>query len=637
MAGQASGSHRQYHNQHVENGRDWCNSENSSYIAVILGKNRVRVYDRDGELIEENKVVMRGGIGVLGVGGEEKVVRGKRKGKGSGRGLVIAMGSSQGEVVVCECGGGDGKGMSERKFCKWNDGGRRDAVNAMVVSKDGKKFWFCLGGSVIICLRLTEGDRGGGLVDDGRISVGAYHGVDVGVLRVDEERGRLWVAGQGITVHDLRKGSLIRQFAGHASPVVDLVLLKDGKALSACSTDQYISLWDCNEEGEAAYTKGGTLKIGAAVYTFLTPTAGIRGLAVDTREQVGLTFGAIGNRGVAVWRNWVGKSSDSVSEADTIISNKSASIHYCCWTQKGILTTIRGAMLKPNFCALDIRKQSGEMITLPELEPAGLLATTSIKLEEIKERERKRLKARDGKVASPDNGDADGKHLVAEMEAMEESDDDDEDEGEATLQERLAQLGVSQGAEATEAGGTSNTKHKSAETLVSVFTQAVDTQDRALFDQILYSSHTSPMIQQTVERMQPSLAIGKFFQALVERFVQSPIHTRKITTWIREVLTTHASLLMSQPNNKSLRLLKDTIKRRVESLESLTRLEGRLELVLAQAERIKRTRVSVGKAPIVEYTEVEQMEVSGGDDIDSSDPSDGDGENEGSSSEESAE
>ena len=600
-----------------------CYNEDGSYIAIMIGRNRLRLYNREGRLIEEEAVSMKGGAQAMALGGGRVYKRDDR--------LVLAVGSGSGDVMILEWsmnrkgqlekGGGTGKSEHCNRY-RWRDSGRPSKIVEITAETDGCRFWICMEGGVIICLNVLQIRSGKEkLKVERRMSVGGYHSVATRVVRVDEARGRLWVGGQRITVHSVKSGKLVQQFTGHATPVVDLCVLRNGNALSACHSDAYISLWSCDEqdvemgEGAAADRKrnSGGEEVKMATYTFEAPTANIRGLCVDAREDEGLSFGAIGLVGVAVWWRWTATSSGSVAPASVIVSS-SSSVAHCCWTGRGSLMVVRGGSLKPSFFSVNIDEAERE-VKLPDIDKTGLIASSSIKLEEMKERERKRLKMRDGSMADAPGTSTKGKILASEMEVLSESaseDDDgaaDRDDKEETLAERLGKLGMDGGIELSGKGRTVVAKKnaRNADTLVSVFEQAVQTQDRALFEQVLYDSYSTAVIRRTVEEMPTSLAAGKFFEALVDRFVQGPLHTRKIVNWLREVMTTHASGLMARHDGKAMKLLKETIMQRVESLEGLTRLEGRLELVLAQADRVKRTRVSIGTSPVVEYVETEEM------------------------------
>jgi hypothetical protein len=138
-----------------------------------------------------------------------------------------------------------------------------------------------------------------------------------------------------------------------------------------------------------------------------------------------------------------------------------------------------------------------------------------------------------------------------------------------------------------------------------VISQAIRAKDDNLLDSILSSARKSTQIHQTVSRMAVDLATTEFLDVLVGRLVRYPKRADSLVPWIREVLIEHAGALMNRRKSAQLDVLMQAITARVEGLPALTRLEGRLELVVAQAERVRKAKkmFAANVTPQVEYVE----------------------------------
>jgi hypothetical protein len=105
--------------------------------------------------------------------------------------------------------------------------------------------------------------------------------------------------------------------------------------------------------------------------------------------------------------------------------------------------------------------------------------------------------------------------------------------------------------------------------------------------------------------MPVELATMEFLDVLVGRLVRHPKRADSLIPWIREILMEHAGALMNRRKTPQLDTLMHAINARVEALPGLTRLEGRLELVVAQADRVRAAKKTFAghTAAQVEYLE----------------------------------
>lgn len=104
--------------------------------------------------------------------------------------------------------------------------------------------------------------------------------------------------------------------------------------------------------------------------------------------------------------------------------------------------------------------------------------------------------------------------------------------------------------------------------------------DRALLERCL-SVGQKRVVTNTVRRLLPADAAA-FLRAAVARLVSRPQRGRQLTTWVRAVLSHHASYLMAAPGAQApLATLYRAIDARAASFRGLLSLQGRLELVTA--------------------------------------------------------
>merc|ERR1712070_259102 len=151
------------------------------------------------------------------------------------------------------------------------------------------------------------------------------------------------------------------------------------------------------------------------------------------------------------------------------------------------------------------------------------------------------------------------------------------------LGERVDSLLKSTGADKLPQGYTHDGQPKSG-TLTSMLLQAIQSSDNALLDEVL-SSANERIVKATVARL-PSKMVVPFFRKIVHKLEVRPGRGGSLLVWIRSVLASHASHLLTLPDLAN--VLKDLYgmaEARLNAYPAISRLSGRLDLLLAQADR----------------------------------------------------
>lgn len=129
----------------------------------------------------------------------------------------------------------------------------------------------------------------------------------------------------------------------------------------------------------------------------------------------------------------------------------------------------------------------------------------------------------------------------------------------------------------------------SINTLGTVLTQALRTNDQDLFDSCLRNVDIDA-IYATVERL-PSPLVGTLLQRLAERMHKKPGRAGTLMVWVQWSLAAHGGYLASQPQLvKQLATLNKVLKERASGLQPLLSLKGRLDMLSSQLELRKRNQ-----------------------------------------------
>jgi U3 small nucleolar RNA-associated protein 5 len=158
--------------------------------------------------------------------------------------------------------------------------------------------------------------------------------------------------------------------------------------------------------------------------------------------------------------------------------------------------------------------------------------------------------------------------------------------------------------------------------LGSVISQALRTNDTSLLESCLHTRDLST-IRLTIERLDSKLAAA-LLSKLAERLHRRPGRAGSLMVWVQWTLVSHGGYLVSQPNTmKQLGSLNKVISERVNALQPLLALKGKLDMLAAQSQ-LRRSMQSAAAAAAAREEDDEEgvLYVEGQEEDDSSDEAD---------------
>lgn len=158
-------------------------------------------------------------------------------------------------------------------------------------------------------------------------------------------------------------------------------------------------------------------------------------------------------------------------------------------------------------------------------------------------------------------------------------------DGEIPLGKRLEQLSRQMAALEQERDSSlvdnSDKKKPSADSLVTLLDQALQSGDSALLEQCL--SYTDLDIIDTTTRVLPTHRVLKLLKVLVAKFEKRPSRGLLVTRWISSILKNHLAYLITVPDlSVQLAGLSQMLEQRLQAYTRLSSLAGRLDLLMSQ-------------------------------------------------------
>lgn len=424
------------------------------------------------------------------------------------------------------------------------------------------------------------------------------------------------VAGQMLSLVDLSSGLVLRNYTGHSTSVTCAATLPDDRLITAAS-DKFLSVWDMSIELTTQSRKRRRKAASSsALHTLIAP-APVSSLTVSSLES--LTIAAVCTScGVAVWTDYqvqdtpttpsfIVRLPDSAPPLPlfdaTFVKTGKLAIFYGNAYSPSVYSTKTGYdtdqelplvshnVLMENAMANPLKKEQAKLDLVDKIVSAEVSNSNTQPV---------RRKANGAVDDDDDHSQEDGDKIEAEIDL------------EPTVEEKLASLGIRR--DPTSARSSALPEELlvvgKMDSRVSVLLQAIRSKDPVLFDNCVQSVSDREIIRQTVDLVPGSVAAEELIAMLVRRLQNFPRRADSLIPWIREVLIEHASALISQPKNEVLNELLGIIDNRTRSLEALSRLEGRLELVIGQVQRLKKAQGPRAEyaIPDAEYTEERRKE-----------------------------
>mmetsp|Transcript_12438 Transcript_12438/g.31202 ORF Transcript_12438/g.31202 Transcript_12438/m.31202 type:complete len:196 (-) Transcript_12438:120-707(-) len=169
----------------------------------------------------------------------------------------------------------------------------------------------------------------------------------------------------------------------------------------------------------------------------------------------------------------------------------------------------------------------------------------------------------------------------------------------------------------------------SAVSLTPLLSQALTSKDDALLERCLALAYNNQTVRlNTVRSLEPHLAL-ELVRALTSRLARKPSRASAVSAWIASTVNAHAAYLANNEDAKSvLGTLQAGVEARCAVLPLLLKVQGQLDLLVAQIPQDTNARTPDGRAqPVATYDEGMEDEHDSDDsddDIDDSDDDDDD-------------
>ncbi|GAB4813616.1 hypothetical protein N2152v2_000662 [Parachlorella kessleri] len=440
--------------------------------------------------------------------------------------------------------------------------------------------------------------------------------------------GLALVCGSGVQLFDACQGERLHKFTGHANPVAAVAATPDGRYLcTAAEGERTMAVWN------ASQSKSGKRKHKSAAAQLALDQAAVQlEIAPSTSSSTGGSGSsfcvAAVTQGGAVWlfecspaasggtlesRLW-GRSAPG--------SGKVLAVGLEAADESGAsLVVVTGTTAKPAFQTLRVDKEPGDgkvaQFTVESAAAGALLG---------------RQEHAGGLAAGPAGGgkarapgvtvvdpaagavlatkvagglkrgadqDLSDEEDAAPMDAQMGEEEDATQDGVPpadgpTFAERLAALQLQDGGGPGDPGKAQQSKQGGpgvvpkgplkADSLSVLLSQALQSGDRALLERC-FTVRNEDVVRKTAARLSSADA-ALFLKAAVQRLQSAPARGEQLAAWIRAVLLAHAgSLVATAGMQGTLAHLYQIIEARLASYHSLLSLAGRLDVVLAHAQR----------------------------------------------------
>lgn len=444
----------------------------------------------------------------------------------------------------------------------------------------------------------------------------------------------LLLGSSGLAVWDAVTQQRLYKYPGHVTPADALAYSPDGQyALSSSQGERHVAVWKAT--GKASKKT----KPAAALLSMEQPPVQLDVAAASNATAKISCFNvlAVSTAGrVCVWQCEV---LDSVKatlratiqiEQDTMAPpRQQESILAACFdsaaAEEALLVawgvsakpTIQRIMLPPLSAApssIDIKSQTAEGVLLPSKHKSRSAQANPIKdapmvvvgadnaghVVMLKAHSRKRPAEGSNGVdeAAVDTQQAEGQQAVAEGQEQQDV--------ELTLEQRVNALQLHQRPGVQRAVDPASPSDKAMSVTV-LLTQALRADDRQLLEKCFAISNDK-VVKSTVQQLAPQ-DVARLLQVAVQRLQSSPKRGRQIATWLRAMLLHHTAYLMSAPGvQASLTGLYQAIEARLALYKPLVSLQGRLDLVLAQAAPADPLSAHLAQGPLIYHDEDESLQ-----------------------------
>ncbi|KAI7859133.1 WD40-repeat-containing domain protein [Circinella umbellata] len=499
---------------------------------------------------------------------------------------VVALGTNTGAIVIYS--------LAHGSIVKRLTNAHTTPVTDFVLNKAGTK-----GYSVAEDNYIVEWD----IIEEKEKSKWKANEKSVRKLALSHDETKLAVAGHTISLWNLNDQKVFKKFTGHASAVKELLFSnQDDILVSIGDDDRYVNVWD------AQSTNNNTNNL-----TALTLENNV--IQIDFNESSVLAVSEDGTTGI--WQNAsspaiAGSSSSgpknrrkmarattkqpdstisvvSSTSEDQIIPILSARFVNDNDDNKAVMIA-RGSSIKPSFEIVQyVNEESGavrdNIVLTRQAAINNLMNTGSVAANNLKTTQKS---YNESSVKVIGNTDFAIKAPTMEDHTLEQQQQQQQQQTESltepSLEQRLNEMGV-EGAETIKNEKIKKKFNKpptpSAGSLQQVLLQALHSGDKALLEACL-TQEKAEIVNTTVQRLPTAYVIPLMLQ-LIAKFQNSPGRGSGLLIWIKAVLLTHTTYLMTVPDLVAqLSTFYQALDARLAVFPKLLALRGRLDLIQNQ-------------------------------------------------------
>nr|XP_002128623.1 WD repeat-containing protein 43 [Ciona intestinalis] len=411
---------------------------------------------------------------------------------------------------------------------------------------------------------------------------------EVHSIKVGPHCKTLLSAGKTIKLWSLKTKEVIRRFNGHLSPVISMLFVElpakisshDSTALEAVDETYFLS---AASDGHAlnAWQIRSTKPKKNAITTFSLPSDALMFdvLSPSSRDDPIYVLVTTLDGDVLVFSHTL---NGPMKKPLTPIYNirvvtptaEQLSVISATFDKKNedpVIVLAYGTTAGIAFETLKIKEHSGSEICLIREDPAQV----HVLIEKDKLKLKEPLKNKEN-VTTIVPGVPGHNRLAVEKSGTKRKKNPSIGEAQLTLEERLTAMSVD-----TASPNGDYKAPPNADSLAILLSQGLQSNDRDVLNQVLQHSNDN-LIRNTVRQV-PINYVVSLLKELTERLKGTPEKCLIFMKWTRTTLSQHASYLMTLPEVVPLLTgLYQLISVRTQTHERLTKLEGKLDLIMTQ-------------------------------------------------------
>lgn len=122
------------------------------------------------------------------------------------------------------------------------------------------------------------------------------------------------------------------------------------------------------------------------------------------------------------------------------------------------------------------------------------------------------------------------------------------------------------------------------------------------------------MIRNTIQGL-PASKVPQLLESIQEAILIKPYNTHFYSKWLKHLLRIHTTTLLNKSNLGVINGLKGVLTARTKNIQDLTKLKGKLSIVVEQNKKIKEIETKYPQR-VIRETDENEMEIEGEEELD---------------------